>query len=387
MASAIWTSLGIAGAAIVLLATGWWRLAFARFGIPADAMTVRKLGLAVTDPRRVERVDGILRSFAGGFNAMISRPSTSAWRAYCASLPSLFDPFAHEGAAMGFVLRRLFRFDAAAFEEALPRTRPEFRYLYYVGLGFWAGMRNYGPQRLERLVRDLDPMYRFLVYDGYGFQTAFFGPTRTPADLSRLESLAGYARNAAYQGVGRAVFFLFMDDHERLVGYVRPLGRHETDAAAGIGLAAVFVQPDRLDAARDLASSLPRSWQEHVHLGMCFGLKARSINDADYFEQCVAPLDEPVRQAVWTSIRECDRVELQVRAEHASDGYSVWRERVAQWMSEHVAYPLAGAEGSTKISAHRATARAEARGSGAAVSRNLGWGTGAEHDRPGSGQE
>jgi len=368
MSPAIWTSLGIAGAAVVLLSTGWWRLAFAPFGISANAMTVRKLGLAVTDPRRVQRVDGILRSFAGGFNAMISRPSASAWRAYCASLSSLFDPFAHEGAAMGFILRRLFRFDAAAFEDALPRTRPEFRYLYYVGLGFWAGMRNYTPQRLVRLVRDLDPMYRFLVYDGYGFQTAFFGRTRSPADLSRLESLDDYARHAAYQGVGRAVFFLFMDDHERLVGYVRQLGRHEADAAAGIGLAMVFVQPDQLDAARDLALRLPRSWHEHVHLGMCFGLKARSINDADYFEQCIAPSSEDVREAVWSSIRECDRVELQVRAEHRLDAYPVWRERVTRWMSEHVVFPLSGLAGEKAAAGPRTTAPAEARGSGSGLS-------------------
>jgi len=329
-------------AVVVLVATGWWRLAFAVFGIRPAKMTVEHNGLLVSAPADVERVDAILRSFAGGFNAMISHPSSTGWRRYCDSLPPLCQPFAHEGAAMGFTLRRLFRYDAAAFEEGIVRVRSGFRYLYYVGLGFWSGMRNHDPQRLAGIVDGLDPLYRYLCYDGYGFKQAFFDGTRSPQGLGRLEALEGYALNAAYQGVGRALFFLFMDRPERMVEYIDQLGAYAGDAAAGLGLAAVFVNPDRIEVARNLGGQLPAAWHDQFHLGVCFGLKARFINNTDQFERDLAHLEPSVRQAARAAIRECDRIELQVRSEPGAEGYNKWRRLVRRWMAEHVEFPLAG---------------------------------------------
>src|SRR3990167_6209200 len=84
---------------------------------------------------------------------MITRPSTAGWRGYCESLPALTRPFAEEGAAMGHTLRRLFFYSPTAFEGDVVRPRPEFRYLYYVGLGFWSGMRNHDAHRLTEVTR------------------------------------------------------------------------------------------------------------------------------------------------------------------------------------------------------------------------------------------
>jgi hypothetical protein len=332
----------IAVAAVALLAaTGWWRLAFVVFRIRATSMTVNRLGLAVSDPDDVKRVNSVLQCFAGGFNAVISRPRTLAWRRYCDTAPALYEPFAHEGAAMGFTLRRLFRYRAGDFEDLVVKPRPGMRYLYYVGLGFWSGMRNHGPQRLERVVRGLDPLHRYLCYDGYGFKHGFFDYPKDPQCLRRLDALDGYARNATYQGVGRAFFFRFMDRSDLLIDHAGRLGVHARDAAAGMGLAAVFVFPDRLEVARQLGADLPREWHDDFHLGMCFGLKARSINDPDQFARDLARAGPDVQTAVWASIRECDRVELQVRAEGPDDAYEQWRRRVTVWMAQHIEYPLA----------------------------------------------
>ena len=327
-------------AVAVLLATGWWRFAFAVFAIRPQAMTVDRLGLHVATDADVRRINTILGSFAGGFNAMIARPSSTAWRTYCASLPSLYQPFAHEGAAMGYTLRHLFRYDPAKFEARLVRKQPEFRYLYYVGLGFWSGMRNHDAARLTRIAADLDPLHRYLCYDGYGFKHAFFDYPKNAACLRRLDALEGYARNAAYQGVGRAFWFLYLSRPELLIERIGGLGEHASDAAAGAGLAAVFVNPDRLEIARDLGRQIPREWRPHYHLGICFGLKARSINNVEQFERDLASADPEARDAAGASIRECDRIELLVRAERLDDGYRVWRSRVTEWMTDHIEYPL-----------------------------------------------
>ena len=337
-----WVYIGVALAVVAaVVVSGWWRLAFAVFRIPAERMTADRLGLLLASSEDRKRVSGILQSFAGGFNAMIASPSPTAWRTYCDSLSSLNRPFAHEGGAMGYTLRNLFRYDPSAFEEEIVKPGPEFRYLYYVGLGFWSGMRNHNPAKLGRIVQGLDPLHSYLCYDGYGFKHAFFDYRDRPDCFNRFDRLEGYARNVAYQGVGRAFWFLFSGRPEVLIEHTTKLGAYAADAAAGVGLASVFVDPDRLDRARTLGAALPSEWHPHFHLGMCFGLKARSINDREEFERNLENLDPSVRDAVHASIRECDRVELQVRAEGEEDGYRRWRRRVTDWMAGHLDFPLA----------------------------------------------
>jgi hypothetical protein len=332
----------VCAAVIAVALTGGWRLAFAVFAIRPARMTVERLRLSISDAGDIARVNSILRSFITAFNRAIARPRADAWINYCNSLPPFLQPFAHEGGAMGYTLRRLFRYDPRHFEHTVVRPRPEFRYLYYVGLGFWSGIRKHGPAQLERIAGRLDLLHGYLVFDGYGFARTFFKSRTNPAVFDELNSLPGYARNAAYQGVGRALYFLHMGDVTQLLASLAQLGPHSTDAAAGVGLAAVFVHPDRLDAARRLAEQMPAAWRPHYHLGMCFGLKARSINDLAELERNLAPLAQAIQDSVWAGIRECDRVELLVRAEPGECGYRTWRERVTAWMDQHIEYPLAG---------------------------------------------
>ncbi|MFH0982487.1 MAG: DUF1702 family protein [Planctomycetota bacterium] len=338
---AVTIAVPVALLAIPLLATGWWRWAFLPLRIRSARMNIEQLGLTV-GPADRERVQGILSSFAGGFNAMISRPTWSGWQRYCAGLPVFYRPFAHEGAAMGYTPRRLFRYRPEEFEAWVVRPRPEMRYLYYVGLGFWSAMRHHDPRRLANIIEGLDPLHGYLCYDGYGFKHGFFDYLKNPGIVRRFEVLEGYARNVAYQGLGRAFWFLFMGDHDVLLERMGALGGYARDAAGGLGLAAVFVNPDQLEVALELGKELPAEWHEDFHVGMCFGLKARSINDVEQFERDMGRLDPQVREAVFASVRECDRIELQVRAERGPDAYRNWRRRVAQWMAGHIVFPLAG---------------------------------------------
>jgi len=326
----------------VSLATGWWRVVFYPFRVRRSRMTIEALGFHVTEPANRQRVEMVTKSFAGGFNSMISCPSALAWRHFCDSIPVRYQPFAHEGAAMGFPLRQLLRFRASDFENTLVRTRPGMRYLYYVGLGFWSGMRKHSPEQVARMWSGLDPLYRYLCYDGYGFKVAFFDYLSDPACLIRLDRFDGYARKAAYQGLGRAFYFLFMDRKDLMIQQVRSLGEHAVEAAAGLGLASVFVNPDRIGVARELGGSLPDEWQDSFHLGMCFALKARAIADLDQFEADIAALDQPVREAISASIRECDRAELQIRSQQLEDGYGQWRAQVSRWLAQNIEYPMAG---------------------------------------------
>jgi hypothetical protein len=329
---------------------GWRRIAFSPFTIRPSRMTVARLGLAVHRREDVDRVNGILARFASGFNAMLTARSESQWRATGEATEPLERPFVEEGIAMGYALRNLFHYRPEEFESRLVKRLPQFRYLYYVGLGFWSGMRNHSPSKVESIAQGLDPLYRYLCFDGYGFKYAFFDRPRNPERIRVLDGLTGYARNAAYQGVGRALYFRFLAAPDRLVQAMRSLGEYAADAAAGVGLAAAFVNPDRLERAQALGEDLPPEWRGHFHLGMCFGLKARIVNDLDFFNEVVGGLAPRVQGAVFASIRECDRVELLVRADGDPDGYRRWRERVTGWLAENIEFPMAGVKSSARPS-------------------------------------
>ncbi|MCK4660056.1 MAG: DUF1702 family protein [Phycisphaerae bacterium] len=332
-------------AVVVLLVSGWWRLVFVPFRIRPARMTVDRLGLAV-GRADMERVNGVLSHFAGGFNAMLISPTWSGWRSYGNSCPVLFRPFAHEGAAMGYTPRRLFRCRPEEFEASVVKYQPAMRYMYYVGLGFWSGMRDHSPQRLGCIVDALDPLHGCLCYDGYGFKYGFFDYLKDPDIVWRFDKLEGYARNVAYQGLGRSFWFLFMGDHGLLIERISMLGDYAPDVAAGLGLASVFVFPDRLEVSRGLGMELPETWHDDFHLGMCFGLKARSICHPEQFERDLGRLESGVRAAVCASVQECDRIEEQLRAEQCEDGYQRWRGLVSRWMANHIEFPLAGLKSS-----------------------------------------
>ncbi|MFQ5491957.1 MAG: DUF1702 family protein, partial [Phycisphaerae bacterium] len=329
----------LAGLVGVLVLTGRWRLCYWPFRLRPSRMTVGKLGFLVSCPENVRRVESITRSFAGGFNAALTSPSDDAWRRRCDSFGVHDRPFAHEGAAMGYPLRRLGGKSGRDFEESVVSRRPEMRYLYYVGLGFWSGMRNHTPERMRRVVEGLDPLYRFLCYDGYGFKVGFFDYLKDRACITRLDRFEGYARHAAYQGLGRAFWFLFMDRHDLLIERIGELGDDAVDAAAGVGLATAFVNTDRLEVAFEVGLKMPGPWRDHFHQGMCFALKARSLDDVDEFDKNLSRLPSGSREAAYAAIRECDRVELLIRDEQADDGYRRWRDQVRRWMADNVEYP------------------------------------------------
>lgn len=311
------------------------------FGLREGRMTIETLGLAIHAPEHRERVAGILTHFAGGFNTMLAGRTFAEWQSYCKELPSHYQPFAHVGAAMGYPLRRQGFYGPESFESQVVKAHPQFRYPYYAGLGFWGGIRGYGPRRLERLTRGLDPLYRYLCYEGYGFKHGLLDFRRDHDPFGRLMVLEGYARQAAFQGAGGALYFQFMDEPEELMAALRALGPYAIDAASGVGLASVFVHPDRLETACDVARRMDEVWHPAVHQGMCFGLKARYIHDVEQFEQDMSRRPASVREAVFASIRECDRIELQVRDAGGDDAYRQWREHLAAWMTHHVEYPLA----------------------------------------------
>lgn len=282
-------------------------------------------------------------AFRAGIRARMLCPR-SAWLAKCDALQPHWRPFAFEGAAFGhgaLASCGFLRWDR--LEADVIARRRQYVYLAYVGAGFWWAFRH--GRRFEKMLpilRGYDPLYRYLCADGYGFKFGFFDFMRDRSRVAHLVDLPGYYRNAAFQGVGRGLYFGFLGDRGGLfeaVGDFAP--EHDADLIAGAGLAAAFAETDRPYRAVDFARAVPFEWRPHAHLGLTFGFKARALAEPDYFDDCLSKLRPPAAAAIRRAVVLCDEVERAVRGDGAKDGYRRWREHLTDTMeSERVWEPV-----------------------------------------------
>lgn len=281
------------------------------------------------------------RAFLGGYHAMLRSRDLSQLAAAGAGVERHFRPFFFEGAAMGYLPRAYFT-DGAGRDRAeadLLAIDPRFRYLYYVGLGFWFGFRHPGrPGALEALAPHVDPFYFPLCYDGLGFKIGFFDYPRRPAIRELLAKAPAPRRAQLYQGFGRALFFVCMEDDDRFRREKdRTPDAHRDDLESGRALAFAFTglrSPARilehLSGAKDadeLGSRL---------LGVTWALTAREMNDPDYFLECLGVL-APAERALLRVLPERCRGALAVSA-----SYDQWRMKTRDAVMEAYA---ASAEG------------------------------------------
>ena len=233
-------------------------------------------------------------AFIGGYNAMLTLPGLDGVAAAGRRIAPHERPFFFEGAAMGYLPRGYFSrgLRAQSSERNLLAIDPAFRYLYYVGLGFWYGMRHpFRPSALERLVPHLDPLYSPLCYDGYGFKVGFFDFARRPGAVRRLALAPEKVAPAIYQGFGRALFFVFMDDPRGFEEVKRSLPSRAEDLEQGRALALGFTGIDRPGLLLDHLAGAAGEGELAARLtGLTWALTAREMNDPAYFESCLSSL-------------------------------------------------------------------------------------------------
>ncbi len=292
-----------------------------------DEIEKRAAGFAIQDERGRRLVSRLGRAFLGGYNAMLKLPSLQQVSEAAAQVDPHFRPFFFEGAAMGYLprgyLSRGFRLQQA--ERDLLQMDPGFRYLYYVGLGFWMALRHpRRPAAIENLARYLDPMYVPLCYDGFGFKVGFFDYPRHPERARKLLALvpAEY-RRAAQQGFGRSLFFVFMEDEvafrrerDKMSGQLR-MAREQ-----GRSLAVAFTGVDR---PRTIENHLEQATDEEELsarlTGVTWALTAREMNDRSYFRRCMAGASDHWRDLFTRLPGLC------LKAQQQSANYDEWQER------------------------------------------------------------
>jgi hypothetical protein len=303
----------------------------------------RSASFRIESDRGRELVRTLGRSFLEGYNAMLATGSTDSVREQGSRVAAHYRPFFFEGAAMGYLARCLVADDCRPdrAEADLLGMEPGFRYLYYVGLGFWYGFRHpRHPAWLWQLADHVDPMYLPLCFDGFGFKLAFFDFPGRPETTRILERCPPAQRRFIYQGFGRALHFVTMDAPVEFEGIRRELpDAFRADVEFGRSLARGFTGIDRASELLPWVEEGADDDSRATRLtGVTWALTAREMNDPDYFATCVRELPDAERALLTRLPRLCLE-----QLEGAAD-YADWQARTreaarAEWKRGQICSP------------------------------------------------
>lgn len=298
---------------------------------PEDEVDRRSRVFRIAADGDREWVQRLGRAFLGGYHSMLAAAALDDVNEEGARVEPHYRPFFFEGAAMGYLPRGYWMRGCTKenAERDLLGMAAEFRYLYFVGLGFWYGFRHKNrPEKLRDLAGHLDPLHAALAWDGFGFKIGFFDldPGRWVSASRTLARCPEAEQPWAYQGFGRAAFFVFMDDDagfERIVAHLPPARRR--DLEFGRSLARGFTGVDRPDLLVDwIAAAGGPALRIERKLGITWALTARRMNDPAYFASCLARGSVAAREALAPLPDLCERAREGVRS------YGEWQERTRE---------------------------------------------------------
>lgn len=297
------------------------------FGISTEESRVERRGFhPVTDPVR-DRLETIGRTFIHGYHSALLEGISSALAYKLDEIEPELRGFAYEGAGMGLaLLDALTPWRDNRFERFLQGDGAGHCYMLHVGAG-WAWARL--PFGLSHRIKRLDPLLRWLAFDGYGFHQGYFHWRQAIDNHVQPRRIEGYGRNAFDQGLGRSVWFAKGADPRRVADCLRsfPLAR-QGDLWSGVGLASSYaggVAASELTTLYQLAGE----FRPLLAQGSAFAAKARQRagNPAPHTEMAArifCHCDAATAAAV------TDTALLNLPADGDLPAYELWRQRIQQ---------------------------------------------------------
>lgn len=217
------------------------------------------------------RLEHIGVTFILGFNRALGASGPDELQESIEAVDPAQRGFAVEGAAMGCAIADAVLLGGCRLQDWMQCTAQEYTYLSHVGAG-WALART--PWRRRAILRHLDPIHNWLVYDGLGFHDGYFHPRRIASGWRRLST--GYAARAYDQGVGRATWFSSGGDVSRAAVAIAQFdAARSNDLWAGLGLALSYAggaSATELQLAREAAAQARPALSQ----GAAFAAEARA---------------------------------------------------------------------------------------------------------------
>lgn len=306
------------------------RLRLRFLSIPEGEAGFSRRGFFCPDAAVRARLERVGASFLAGYHAALADEGQEALAERLSAVDPGVRGFAFEGAGMGlelldrFALRggdRLLRF--------LGGVGAPHRYTIHVGAG-WAMART--PFGLRGRVRRLDPLLRWLAYDGYGFHEGYFHWPSYRAGRPAPRRLGGYARRAFDQGLGRSLWFVAGADAGRIASAITGFEEaRRADLWSGVGLACAYAggaTRSGIVALREMAGR----YAPHLAQGAAFAAAARrtASNLECHTELACSLLCE---KSAEEASRATDTALRHLPPDGATPAYEVWRARVRQLLT------------------------------------------------------
>ena len=294
-------------------------------------------GFSITPTDATRRLETVPQAVVCGFEWGIDTRSLWELERRLAMVEPDLRGFAYEGATMAFTI-----LDAMGFRRG-HRTRDLLRssgephlLLAYIGVGF--AMSKLPRVLWKKIMPDLTglkyfPIMTWLAVDGYGFDLAYFHPTKwvdrqeIPAPYP-WEGNPDYFLRAVDQGIGRALWFMNGGRPEPVVAAVGRFAPHRrADLWSGIGLAATFAggcSPDELAWLRQAAGR----YRPEVALGAVNAVVGR--DHAGYLPERTEPaLAALTGLTVAAAVNLAASTEVPGERDGKVPAYELWRQRVA----------------------------------------------------------
>ncbi|HEV2342457.1 MAG TPA: DUF1702 family protein [Actinocrinis sp.] len=228
---------------------GTWGTIRGRIITPsASSGSFEKRGFHIKSLDAREALEKTSRMFMNGYAYAAAADTVAEAQDRIAQLPWQFRGFAYEGAAMGYAVRDGMPVGNTRHVTDLLAGRTDGHiYMIHFGVG-WAMARlpRFRWKTLGAAVPN--PLFRWLVLDGYGFHQAYFKTNkyvrrqyREPRFPWPGEGPDGYANRVIDQGIGRAMWFVGGADPNRVADMIdRFPESRRADLYAGSGLVATY---------------------------------------------------------------------------------------------------------------------------------------------------
>jgi enediyne biosynthesis protein E3 len=229
-------------------------------------------GFFCLDPSAQSALEAIGRVFIGGYNEAITARDTGIVLRHISAISPAERGFAVEGASMGAAVADSLPFRQTLLLACIEAFKSDFLYLIHVGAG-WALARV--PWRRRQILASLDPLHRWLAFDGLGFHDTYFYHRHILAGWRREPD--GYNARAYDQGVGRALWFVASGSATAAVEMISalPAARHP-DLWAGLGLAMAYAGPLHRNRMAVVVQMAGANWT-HFAQGVAFACEARVL--------------------------------------------------------------------------------------------------------------
>jgi len=271
------------------------------------------------------RLEEVGAAFLTGYNLAVECADAEL---LCASLHQIdheLKGFAFEGASMGLALLDwLAPWKARLLNRMMEGEGNSHIYMLHVGAG-WLGARL--PFGFRRTLRRLDPLLRWLAFDGWGFHEGFFHWQNYIEGQPAPKQLCGYERRVFDQGLGRSFWFVNGGNAELIAETISGfVPERQPDLWSGIGLAATYAGIATEESLTYLRSHCG-TFVPDLAQGAAFAAKARDRagNATDYTGFATRIL---CNTSVAEAAQITDAAVENLSGTSDEPAYEIWRRRI-----------------------------------------------------------